>query len=84
MDLTKYKNIFGKPNEGFHSIRIFNIAILDVIGTLLFALLFSFIIYKNLFFRNVLNVFLILFIIAEIFHYIFGVQTTVIKYFFNN
>ena len=23
VDLCKYKNIFGKPNEGFHSYRIF-------------------------------------------------------------
>ena len=27
----KYKDIFGKPSEGVHSIRLFNIAVIDVI-----------------------------------------------------
>jgi hypothetical protein len=35
--LCKYKNIFGKPKEGIHSIRIFNIAVVDVLFTILGA-----------------------------------------------
>lgn len=33
----QYKDIFGKVNEGVHSIRIINIAIVDVILTLVLA-----------------------------------------------
>ena len=40
--LCQYKNIFGKVNEGIHSYRIFNIAIVDVLLTILL----SFIIYS--------------------------------------
>jgi hypothetical protein len=28
--LCKYKNMFGIPNKGLHSYRIFNIAIVDL------------------------------------------------------
>ena len=35
----KYKNMFGKPGEGVHSIRLFDIAIIDVAFTFLFAYL---------------------------------------------
>lgn len=37
MSLCKYKDIFGKPGKGAHAYRIFNIAIVDVIFTLLGA-----------------------------------------------
>ena len=37
MNLCKYKDIFGKVGEGPHSIRLFYIAIVDVIGTLVLA-----------------------------------------------
>lgn len=30
MSLCEYKDIFGIPNEGVHSYRLFNIAIVDV------------------------------------------------------
>ena len=33
----KYKDIFGKPKEGAHSYRIMNIAIVDVLATILLA-----------------------------------------------
>lgn len=39
--LCRYKHIFGKEREGVHAIRLFDIAILDVIGTIVFAWLFS-------------------------------------------
>jgi hypothetical protein len=37
MDLCKYKNILGVPGQGPHSYRIFNIAIVDVILTIILA-----------------------------------------------
>jgi hypothetical protein len=42
MDLCKYKNFFGKPGEGAHSYRIFNIAIVDLGLTILVAYILSF------------------------------------------
>lgn len=35
MNLCKYKNILGEPGKGVHSYRIFNIAIVDVLLTLI-------------------------------------------------
>ena len=40
MSLCKYKNIFGEPNTGIHSVRIFNIAIFDVISTIIVGVVF--------------------------------------------
>ena len=33
----KYKDIFGKPNEGIHSFRIFNISVIDTLLTIFLA-----------------------------------------------
>ena len=33
--LCKYKNIFGEPKIGIHKYRLFDIAIIDVIGTII-------------------------------------------------
>ena len=35
--MCKYKDIFGKPKTGVHKIRLFNIAFIDFIFTLLGA-----------------------------------------------
>jgi hypothetical protein len=35
--LCQYKNIFGEVNKGVHSYRIFNIAIVDVLLTIIGA-----------------------------------------------
>jgi hypothetical protein len=35
--LCEYSDIFGKPNQGIHSIRIFDIAIVDVLLTIIVA-----------------------------------------------
>ena len=35
--LCQYRDIFGKPNTGVHAIRLFNLAIVDVVLTLLLA-----------------------------------------------
>ena len=35
----EYKDIFGKVGEGVHSYRIFNIAVVDVVSTIIMAYL---------------------------------------------
>jgi hypothetical protein len=81
--LCKYKDLLGKPNQGFHK-HILGIALFDVIGTLVI----SFIIYKlplwsekptkKFFFIIFISVFLL----GIILHRIFCVNTTVNKLIF--
>jgi hypothetical protein len=78
--LCKYKNLIGKPKTGMHSIRIFNIAVLDVVETIIGA----YVIY--LFFPkyNYFLILLCLFLLGIIAHRIFCVPTTIDKYIFGN
>jgi hypothetical protein len=77
MNLCKYKNILGKPNKGIHSYRIFNIAIADVIMTIIAAFLISYF-FNFPFFITLI----ILFILGIILHHIFCVKTTIDKLLF--
>lgn len=77
MELCKYQNMFGKPGEGAHSYRIFNIAIVDVIATLLVAYIIS----KYTQYKFI-HVAITLFIIGIIAHRLFCVRTTVDKLLF--
>lgn len=74
---SKYSDIFGKPNTGFHSFRILNIAINDLLGTILISGLISYGFKFNFFI--VLFLFLILAIIC---HRLFCVDTTINKFIF--
>ena len=81
----KYSEIFGKPKEGLHSYRLFNIAIIDVLLTILFGILIhKFIIIK--YFKNIhiLITIITLFIIGIIMHRLFCVRTTIDKLLFLN
>ncbi len=77
VNLCKYKNIFGKPNEGVHSYRLFNIAIIDLLMTFIVAFLISY-----FFNYHTFNVFIILFILGIIMHKIFCIDTTINKMIF--
>ena len=76
--LCKYKDILGKPNEGIHKYRIFNIAIFDVLLTIFVAFIISFFSKINFFL-----ILILLFIAGIILHRIFCVRTTVDKLIFN-
>jgi len=41
MSLCQYNNIFGKPNKGIHSHRLFGFAIVDILATLILAYIIS-------------------------------------------
>jgi|UniRef100_A0A6C0H9P2 hypothetical protein len=83
--LCKYKNIFGQVNTGTHSYRLFNIAIIDVIFTILGA----YILYKLQIFIfskyhiTFINILIFLFILGIILHKLFCVDTTINKILFN-
>ena len=42
MSLCKYKNAFGKPDKGLHSYRFLGLAIVDVMLTIIAAILISY------------------------------------------
>ena len=70
-----FKDIFGKPGEGVHQYRIFGIAAVDLITTVLGAALIS---WKTD--HNFLIVFACLFILGELLHWYFCVDTAVINF----
>ena len=77
--LCKYKYALGKPKEGVHKYRIFNIAIVDVILTIILASIISW------FFKlNFWLILLIVFLLGIIIHRMFCVRTTVDKLLFPN
>lgn len=75
--LCKYNSIFGLPNTGLHRYRLFNLAVVDIIFTILGAYLLSKAIHVNFF-----VVLIILFIIGIILHRLFCVRTTLDKLLF--
>ena len=78
MNLCQYQNIFGKPGEGAHSYRIFNIAVVDLGLTLLVAYLLSRMVKKSFLLTTS-----ILLVLGVIFHRLFCVRTTVDKLLFS-
>lgn len=74
MSLCKYKDIFGKPKEGPHSYRIFNIAIVDTVLTIIIGYFIA-----KFFKLKLLYVLIVLFIVGTIIHKIFCVETTLTK-----
>lgn len=76
--LSQYKDIFGKVGEGVHSYRVFNVAIVDVLGTIFIAYIIHIFIPKYSFFF----ILIILFILGIFLHHLFGVRTTIDKLLF--
>lgn len=74
METCPFKNVFGAPGEGFHSVRFMNVAVGDTVGTVLLAALLARV-FKWGFWRTLI----VLFILGEVLHWYFCVDTTVIK-----
>ena len=72
MTLCKYKSILGNPGVGVHSYRLFNLPVVDVALTVLLAYLLA--MWKRWTFWKT---FVGLFVLGEILHYIFCVDTAV-------
>ena len=73
-----YSNMFGKVGEGVHSYRLFNLAIIDVIFTIMGASIF------HLFFPSYsfFTILTFLFLSGIVLHRLFCVRTTVDKFLF--
>lgn len=76
LNLCKYKNIFGELRTGFHSIRIMDIAILDVLVVILLAKVFTWLSF------NFWSSLCYLFLLGIISHRVFCVRTTIDKLLF--
>lgn len=70
----EYSDMFGKPNEGLHSYRFLDTAIIDYILAILLAIFISFMTNIPLV-MSTIGVLLI----GEIAHYLFGVETNTVK-----
>lgn len=77
--LCQYKNIFGKVGEGIHSHRFLDIAIVDVISTILLALFISWLTKYSIYY-----VIPGTFLFGILAHRAFCVRTTVDKLLFPN
>ena len=77
MNLCKYKDVLGRPKEGVHSWRIFDIAVVDVALTLVVAALITW--YSQI---PLWQTSLALFIVGIVLHRAFCVRTTVDKWLF--
>jgi hypothetical protein len=76
---AKHSEIFGKPNEGVHSYRLFDIAVVDLLATALVSGAISF-----TFNKNFIVILLILLLLGIIFHRLFCVKTSIDKLLFSN
>jgi len=79
MSLCKYKNLLGIPNKGVHSYRLLGLAIVDVILTIIAAIIISYYFKISFFYTSVA-----LFILGIILHRLFCVRTTIDKLLFPN
>jgi len=79
MSLCKYKDIFGKVGEGGHSLRFFNIAVVDTVLTFVAAYIINYYLKTD----SLLLIFLILIILSILIHKAFCVETTLTKMFFS-
>ena len=74
--LSKYSGAFGQPGEGAHSLRVFNVAVVDVLVTVLVAWIIFKLLKGSIHFLFIL---LSLFLAGIFVHWLFGVKTTVNK-----
>ena len=87
MSLCKYKNIFGEPKTGLHNYRIFNIAVIDVLATLLVSVIIhQIIIVEWLKMYGIIKLWMVIvfmFVLGILLHQLFCVRTTVDKLLFD-
>mgnify|MGYP001414743240 CR=1 FL=1 len=80
INLCNYSQMFGTIGKGVHSYRLFNIAIVDVLSTIIV----SYYLHKYIFInQSFLCVFIGLFIIGILLHRLFCVRTTIDKILFD-
>jgi fatty acid desaturase len=76
---SQYRDIFGKPGTGVHSLRLFNVAIFDVIGTIIGATILAILFKWSVLWTNV-----VAFFAGILLHRLFCVNTTLNKLIFGS
>lgn len=76
MSLCNFSDIFGKPRTGVHSFRIFDIAIIDFLMTIIGGIIIA-----KYMKWNYIKTILLLFLIGHLSHLLFCVDTTFVKIF---
>ena len=71
----KYKDIFGIPGKGFHSVRLMDVALGDYVGTILLAILMSHVTKYPLVLTTIF-----MFILGLVLHILFCVPTSASKF----
>jgi hypothetical protein len=79
MDLCTYSKSLGEVGKGIHSYRIFDIAYIDVLATILGAYILSFLL-KTPFVYTLI----VLFILGIVLHRLFCVRTAIDKLIYPN
>ena len=74
-NLCRYKDILGKPREGPHSYRIFNIAVVDVLLTILLGFMIHYFLPKI----SLIYTLIFVFVLGIVAHRMFCVPTTIDK-----
>jgi len=72
-----YSEVLGKVGEGVHSVRIFDVAVIDVLFTILAAYIL-----QKVFGGMLLGWLVLLFLLGIVLHRLFCVRTTVDKLLF--
>ena len=73
-----YKNIFGEPRQGVHSLRFMDFAVVDIVSTVVGAWAIHY--FTGIVFWQCL---LALFLLGIFLHYLFCVETTLNKLLFS-
>lgn len=73
--MCQYKDIFGQPLKGFHSQRIFGLALWDIVGTIVISIIVS-----KIFNLNYIKTLLIAFALGTVLHLLFCVQTPITNF----
>jgi hypothetical protein len=79
MSLCKYKDLFGKPGEGIHYWRVFDIGVIDVLTTIAGAYFISY--FSGI---RLLYVLPAVFLLGIVVHRLFCVRTKVDRILFPN
>ena len=75
MNLCQFRNMFGQPRQGIHSYRIYDIAIVDTVLTIILAYLISMYFSYNFWALLIFLLFFSIFI-----HWLFCVDTAILTY----
>lgn len=80
MSLCQYANIFGKPKEGAHKTRVLGLAAVDLIATVVLAIVVTALLKCKM--SQVPVVFALLWVLGILLHKLFCVDTPVTKFIF--